>query len=230
MNDDADDDATADLPEEIAVLLARADTWAELPPGLEDAVVAAITAEAGAAGEARGSIATAVAAPSPAVSLDAARSRRAGRSADERRTAMPWWLAAAAAIAVVVTGVVLVMRTGNDPAGGTEFALAGTELAPDASATVVFESTPAGLKILLDTAGLPGAPDGQMYEAWIGDGDIRVSAGTFHLRGGNVPIALWAGTADPQFRVITVTIEPIDGDAASSGDVVLRGEFEMPAG
>lgn len=218
MTDDADIDATDDLPEELAAVLARADLWTDLPPGLEDAVVAAIAAEAAPA-----------AAPAPAVPIEAARARRAAEpTAVGRRSAMPWWLTAAAAVAVVITGVVLVVRTGDGPARGAEFALAGTDLAPGATASAVFDATPDGLRIMLDTTDLPGAPEGEMYEAWIGNGDIRVSAGTFHLRGGGAPISLWAGTADPSFTVITVTIEPIDGDAASSGDVVLRGEFEMP--
>ena len=227
MTDDADTDATDDLPDEIAALLARADTWADLPPGLEDAVVAAIAADVGANGP---NAAATVPAPVPAVSIDAARARRAAAPpAPERRSTMPWWLAAAAAVAVVITGVVLVNRAGDEATDGLEFALAGTELAPDATATAAFAVTPDGLRIMLDTSDLPGAPEGQMYEAWIGNGDIRVSAGTFHLRGGGAPISLWAGTADPSFTVISVTIEPIDGDAASSGNVVLRGEFEMPA-
>jgi hypothetical protein len=225
MTDDADIDATDDLPEEIAAVLARADTWADLPPGLEDAVVAAIAAEIGATAQNGAAPATA-----PAVSLDAARARRVAEPAvPERRSAMPWWLTAAAAVALVITGVVLVTRAGGGSTDEVEFAMAGTELAPEATATVVFENTPAGLKLTLDASNLAGAPEGQMYEAWISNGDIRVSAGTFHLRGGAAPISLWAGTADPSFGIITVTIEPIDGDATSSGNVVLRGEFDMPA-
>jgi Anti-sigma-K factor rskA len=234
MTDDADIDATDDLPEEIADVLARADTWADLPAGLEDAVVAAIAAEAGGLGRSDTSAVPADVALAPAVSINAARTRRAGDPAvpaiTERRSAMPWWLTAAAAVAVLITGVVLVTRAGDDGgSGGAEFAMAGTELAPGATASAVFDVTPDGLQIMLDTTDLPGAPEGQMYEAWIGNGDIRVSAGTFHLRGGGAPISLWAGTADPSFTIITVTIEPIDGDAASSGNVVLRGEFDMPA-
>jgi hypothetical protein len=125
-----------------------------------------------------------------------------------------------------------VCRRGDDDddelaAATTETALVGTDLAPDASATAEFTPTPAGLKILLDAEGLASAGPGEMYEAWIGDGEIRVSAGTFHLRGGDAPIELWAGTDDPRFRIITVTLEPIDGVAETSGEVVLRGEFTL---
>ena len=105
--------------------------------------------------------------------------------------------------------------------------MAGTDLAPDATATAFFTPTPAGLKILLDADGLAGARQGEMYEAWISDGTVRVSAGTFHLRNGHNPIELWAGTDDPRFHIITVTLEPIDGVAESSGQVVLKGEFSL---
>ena len=128
---------------------------------------------------------------------------------------------------LVVAGAMLVTRDDGDlPVA--ESALVGTDLAPEASASASFSATPVGLRIVLDVTGLSAAPRGEMYEAWIGDGDIRVSCGSFHLRGGSQPISLWAGTADPAFHLMTVTREPIDGIADSSGQVVLRGEFEMP--
>jgi hypothetical protein len=194
-----------ELPRAVEAALARADVWDEPRPGLEDDIVAAIRAEP--------------------VALDAVRSRR------ERRR-LPSWLVAAAAVAVIAVGAVVVVRAGDDNeelAGETtEAGLAGTDLAPDAAATAFFTPTPAGLKILLDADGLAGAQPGEMYEAWISDGEVRVSAGTFHLRGGHKPIELWAGTDDPRFHVMTVTIEPIDGIAESSGQVVLKGEFRLP--
>jgi Anti-sigma-K factor rskA len=173
---------------------------APLPAGLEDAVIGAITFE----------------------------QRRTAR-----RSPLPWWLAAAAALVVVITGIVVVTgaedEEPDEESGGVTFALAATDLAPGASATALFRATPAGLRIVLDAADLQGAGPEEMYEAWIGNGDIRVSCGTFHLRGGDDPISLWAGTDDQSFDTITVTREPLDGDAASSGQVVLRGHFDMPA-
>lgn len=196
----SDDDLAA-----IAALLARADTWAEPPRELEDSVVAAITGEA-------------------ATLPSATRATRA-----EQRALEMWsrgrMLGAAAAVVVVVVGIVLMTRGTSDD---VTFALAGTDAEPDASAEVVVAATPAGLRILLDTEGLPGAPDGYMYEAWVGDGTIGVSAGTFHLRGGDGPIELWAGVTDPEFHRLWITLEPIDDDAASSADVRLRGEFSLP--
>ena len=189
----------------VEVALARADVWDDPRPGLEDDIVAAIRAEP--------------------VALDEVRARR------ERRR-IPAWLITAAAVAVLAVGAVVVVRAAGDntevASDTTEASLAGTDLAPDATATAFFTPTPAGLKILLDADGLAGADPGHMYEAWISDGEIRVSAGTFHLRDGHNPIELWAGTDDPRFHVITVTLEPIDGVADSSGQVVLKGEFSLP--
>jgi hypothetical protein len=194
-----------ELPRAVEAALARADVWDDPRPGLEDAIVAAIGAEP--------------------VALDTARTAR------ERRR-FPHWLVAGAAAALLAVAVVAVVRLADDESelasDTTESSLAGTELAPDAAGRAFFTPTPAGLKILLDADGLAGANQGEMYEAWISDGDVRVSAGTFHLRNGHDPIELWAGTDDPRFHIITVTIEPIDGVAESSGDVVLKGEFALP--
>ena len=193
-----------ELPRAVQAALSRADVWDDARPELEDDIVAAIRAEP--------------------VALETAR-----RSRDRR--GFPRWLVAAAAVAVIAVGAVVVVRLADDDSelasDTTEATLAGTDLAPAATARAFFTPTPAGLKILLDADGLAGAKQGEMYEAWISDGEIRVSAGTFHLRNGHNPIELWAGTDDPRFHIITVTIEPIDGVADSSGQIVLKGEFAL---
>lgn len=208
LPDPSDDELDA-----LAALLARAEPWDELPRGLEDTVVAAITSEAGTV-EA-GTVESVTAATPPS------RAERRARAVWSRSRV----LAAAAAVAIVVAGVVLMTRTSTD---GVTFALEGTEAQPEATADVAVSATPAGLKLLLETEGLPGAPDGYMYEAWVGDGTIGISAGTFHLRGGSGPIELWAGVTGKQFHRIWITLEPIDNDAGSSTDARLSGEFSLP--
>ena len=205
LADPSDDDLAA-----LAALLRRAAPWGDPPPDLEDAVVSAIAAEAG-------NDVTATTAESAPASLDERRSRR--RSSPARL------LGAAAAIAVVVVGVAVATRGGSD---GTTFALEGTEAQPGATADVTVSETPSGLKILLDAEGLPGAPEGFMYEAWVGDGEVSISAGTFHLRGGDGTIELWAGVTGPTFYRLWITLEPVDDNAASSSDARLRGEFSLP--
>ncbi len=200
LPDPSDDELAA-----LAALLSRAEPWDEPPRDLEDAVVAAIADEAA-----------------------TARPLTVPSRADTRARAV-WsrsrMLGAAAAIAVVVAGLVLMTRGSTD---GVTFALEGTDAEPGATASVVVSATPAGLKILLDCDGLPGAPDGYMYEAWVGDGTIGVSAGTFHLRGGDGPIELWAGVTGNEFHRLWITLEPIDDDASSSSDARMRGEFSLP--
>jgi hypothetical protein len=205
---DADhtDAAGDELSPALLALLADSATWEE-PPDLGQQIVDEIRAERAAA---------------PA-SIDAQRQRRSSR-------VIPRWLAVAAGIAAIVAAGAVLARlgdTGGDELSGVAASLTGTELAPGASATAELTNAPAGLKIVLDVEGLPGAGPNEMYEAWVTDGTIRVSAGTFHLRRGDEPIALWAGVADPRFHTITVTLEPVDGVAESSGQVVLRGEYSL---
>lgn len=191
--------------------LAHTDLWEEPSAGLEDLIVAAITAESG------------VSIIASTTDDDELAVRRSART----RRAIPWWIGAAAACALVVAGIALVVRdSGSDEVSapvGTEIALVGTDLAADASATAVVSSTPAGLKIVLDTDRLEPADRNHYYEAWLSDGDSHVSAGTFHLRGASDPIALWSGVDEPSYRNLTVTLEPTDGDTAPSSQVVLTG-------
>ena len=214
--DPADGPSAAELGA-LGSLFARVDVWDGPPAGLEDAVVAAISAEAATA---RDDSSPAVAGEPP-TSLDERRVvRRRGRT--------PRWLAAAAAVVAVAVGIGLIVRSTDEPADDyLVVALAPTDAAGDATATARIAATPAGLRIVLDVDGLAGAPDGTFYEAWLSDGETRISAGTFHLRNGDDPIALWAGVADPSFNRLSVTLEPLDGDTDSSGDVRFTGEFDL---
>ena len=166
MSDDVERaDIGDELPPWIAAALARPETWETMPSGAEDGVVDAI-------------LAARAAAPAMSAPVTSLAERR------DRRGALGWWLAAAAAVAVLVTGVVTLVRGGADGVTGGDgvvAALVGTDLAPEASGTATFEPTPAGLKIVLDTDALPSAADGEMYEAWISNGEIRICAGSFQV-------------------------------------------------
>jgi hypothetical protein len=201
-------EGTGAEPVPFAALLASAELWDDPDPELEEAVVAAIAAEAGSTAVAR-------------------RPVRATRPSRASRWSPIGWIAAAAAMVLIVTlGVLLV--TGDDTddpetATGALVELESTDLAPGATGDIVVETTPAGLKMVLNVDGLPPAADHSYYEAWIGSGTDRVSAGSFHLRGGNAPIALWAGIDDPAYRNFAITVQQVGGGAESSGQVVLRG-------
>ena len=132
-------------------------------------------------------------------------------------------LAGVAAAVIVLAGFSL-FRGAEDPAG-VELVLSATELAPDAEGVVDVIDTPNGTRLLLDVSGLPPAPAGSYYEAWVRkDAEVGVSAGTFHLRGGGGDIELWAGVTTDDYPLFTVTIQQ-EGDVMSSGQVVLRGRI-----
>jgi hypothetical protein len=179
--------------------LADPRSWEEPSPGLEDRVTAAIRGEA------------------PVVSLDAARARKRGFAAR-----VPIWsVAAAVLVAVGITSVV----ANRNPANHVDrrFALAGTDLAARASAEVDLRNRPNGVEIRLHISGLPRAPKGSFYEAWVkGDAGL-VPIGTFHTGDGEV--ILWSGVPVSRYHTVTVTQEDEDGNPASSGRRVLVGEI-----
>ena len=132
-----------------------------------------------------------------------------------------------AAVALVAVGFSAAQLTGGD--GGrdadVEIALAGTDLAPGASADARLIDTDAGVVVLLDVRDLPPAPEGFYYQGWVRNADEGVTIGTFHMRGGDNEIELWSGVPLEDYPVITVTLQREGDGPASSGDVVLRGEI-----
>jgi Anti-sigma-K factor rskA, C-terminal len=144
----------------------------------------------------------------------------------QRRRWRPMVLAAAAAVlvlALAATGGVRLLA-GRD-GEGVQVALAGTEDLPGASATAELRDEPAGVSIDLDVSGLPPAPDGTFYEAWLVGDAGKVSAGTFHRRGDQDHVQLWLGVDTAGYDAITVTRQPVQGGTLAEGVVVLRGEL-----
>ena len=123
--------------------------------------------------------------------------------------------AAAAAIAVAVS-----LGGGTHPLQ-YQAALAGTALAPDASAQVTLTQTTSGWQIVLHGRGLPRLDNGYYYEAWLKNpAGILVPIGTF-----NQPqdVTLWAGVPPTQYPAITITRQRANGNPKSSGQRVLVG-------
>jgi hypothetical protein len=187
----APDAASADAARRLRDLLADPDGWAEPPAGLLGQILAGVDSE-----RSRG---LAAAPPRP-------RMRRTVRAG----------AAALLAAAAVVIGIVVT----RGPAT-TDVVLAGTRLAPAASATAKLHATPSGLAIELDVSGLPPSPPGYYYQAWMKGPRGPVTIGTFHLRGGPGTVELWSAVSLADYPAITVTREPEDGNPASSGQVVL---------
>ena len=209
VDDAAFDALVAQLPD----ALRDPAVWAEPPPWLADSIVAAIADE-------RAEAAPVVAAP--AAPAAPARGRR------QRRPRQTWWLAAAAAVIAIVAAVGII-ATRNSGGGGEEFAMAGTDLASGASATGHFDDTDSGLEIVLDISGLPPAPDGFFYEAWMrtanDDAPDLTAVGTFHMRGGDSTVTLWSAVDVDTHPIITVTLQEEGAGPESSGQVVLRGSL-----
>ncbi|MEL6981173.1 MAG: anti-sigma factor [Actinomycetota bacterium] len=236
-----------DLPDEpltdaelaaLDALLGDEAVWEEPTPGLEDAVVAAIGQEMRGANMAPIIGLDPVDRPAPTPGL-APLDRSRGPAEPESDTVVPFetrtrrWvgpLLGAAAALLLVAGFSLGNRLLTDDGEVPPdhlVALAGTELEPEASAVVDVLATPLGTRLILDVTDLPPAPEGQYYEAWLRQSpEIGVSAGTFHLRGGDGAIELWAGVTVDDYPLITVTIQEEGAGAASSGRVVLAGRVD----
>lgn len=219
MSDDAEDRPTAEDERFVAALLADAEVWHDLPADSEDRAVAAML---DAAAEPERDDADGLLAAVPGAGAGAA-APAASRAPASARWA---WLTAAAA-SVALLAVVLVPRLVTT-ASDIEVTLAATDLAPStASAVAAIDETPLGTRIVLDVEGLPPAEPGTYYEAWLRTGpEVGVSAGTFHLRGGDGSIELWSAVSPSDYPLLTVTVQDEDGTTDSSGRVVLSARLD----
>jgi len=194
---DAPDVASADAARRLRALLAEPESWAEPPAGLLHELLSGIDNEP--------------------VGLVVPVAGRDGR----RRTHIRRTVRAGAAALLAAAAVVIALVVTRGPAT-TDVVLAGTRLAPGASATAKMHATPSGLAVELDVSGLPPSPRGYYYQAWMKGPRGLVTIGTFHMRGGPAgTIELWSAVSLADYPVITVTREPEDGNPASSGQVVL---------
>lgn len=124
----------------------------------------------------------------------------------------------AAAVVLVAVGLYGVLRS---PSPDWEVAMPGTDLAPLATSTVAGWNTDAGTRMILAVEGLDPAPDGFVYEFWLSDGPLHISAGTFSADG---EIELWSGVTRAEFPRLWVTLEPLDDDESPSDQTVLDTE------
>lgn len=154
-------------------------------------------------------------APSSVPYAPSATPRRIG-SARARRT---WWLSAAGvAAAALLIGVLAWPHPQT-----TTFAMAGTALAPKASAVAELEPRSAGVAIRLEIKGLTAAPPGSYYAAWLKGPTGVVPVGTFHWHKGGIPIDLWSGVGSDAYPELFVTLQREGQPPDPSTQVVLRG-------
>jgi hypothetical protein len=154
-------------------------------------------------------------APAPAV-VPIDRGRPSGR-----HRVLPW-LVAAAAVVLVAVGIGLVATRTSEP---TVVATAPLERLGDAGeGSAVLLDDDGTYRLRVDTADLD-AGDG-FLEVWVIDEGVTklVSLGPLRPDGTyDLP-----DSVDPrQFPVVDVSVEPVDGDPAHSGDSVLRGTLQF---
>ena len=197
----------------VARLLEDPAAWAEVTPGLRELTLA----------EALGADVDVDAQVTRTDIGPSGRVRASGRSSGGWRRPV---LLAAAVVVVLGLAVAGGMRlAGESDPDGVEVALIGTVDAPGASATAELRNEPSGVSVVLDVRGLPPAPAGFFYEAWLVGETGKVSAGTFHQRGQQDSIRLWLGVDPDDYDAITVTRQPIAGGTLAEGVVVMRGEL-----
>ena len=175
-------------------VLTRAETWAEPPPGLFEGIARE---------------------PSPA---ETATTKVQGRS-----RALEPALAVAAVLAVALIGLVAYFGPEADEEAGLVVVMAGSELAPAARGEARLSETPSGWYIRMELKGLPPAPDGSFYEGWLWRDGEGVSIGTFHLRGGSDPVALWSGVSPHDFPSIRITLQDVGGGHGPSDRMMMGG-------
>lgn len=142
---------------------------------------------------------------------------------NRRRLAPAWGIAAVLVVALV--GVLAWLDRPEEPEPLT-VAMVGTEIAPEAVGTALLKETPAGWYIRLELEGLGPAPESTYYEGWMWRDSEGVSIGTFHLRGGAEPVALWSGVDPANYPAIRVTLQEEGSGPQTSDQVVMRGEIE----
>jgi len=187
--------AVADI-EQARLELQGESMWVEPPEGLEDSIVAAITRET-----------APEPGPSPAPVVDNGSRRFSARSVV---------VGSVAAVVLLVVGVVLMLSRTQTP--DWEATMAGTDVAPLASAVVAGWNMDAGTRVVLETSDLGQAPDGFVYQLWFSKGSQDVSAGTFTDPS---HVELTVGIARKDYPTVWLSLQPINTGAGDAGAALL---------
>jgi Anti-sigma-K factor rskA len=175
----------------------------------------------------------------PGEGLEASIVQAIGEEARHRRPqpATAWWrairppgwlhppraVAAVVAAAAVVALIVVLSLPGAGPAP-ERFAMvvSGTAVAPEAHGNATLTKQKSGWIISLSATGLPRLSGSRYYyQAWVRNrAGILVPVGTFNDAR---QVTLWSGVPITQYRTLTVTIQPANGNPASSHRQVLIG-------
>ncbi len=161
--------------------------------------------------------------PPPLRAPAATRDPREATGAPRAVTLRPL-LAVAAAVALLAAGVAgtLAVQALDREQGGVEVALGGLPGAEGASATAELHRD-AGV-VRLDVRGLPVTRGDDFYELWLlNSPEDLVAVGTFRVgEDGRAQVDFPLAVNPQRFRVLDVSVEPVDGDPAHSSRSVLR--------
>jgi hypothetical protein len=166
------------------------------------------------------------AAPAPPVTPPAREARPVGpgwlSGLRARWRRLAWAVPATAVAAALFTvGVLAVDRAlRSDLPPGPVYAIAGSQLAPQARGEVRLSDTPSGFSIVVDVEGLPAAAPGSYYAAWLRGPNGVVPLGSFHMRGTGTPVRLWSGVAPDQYPDLVVTLQA-EGDPPAMSQLVV---------
>ena len=213
----------------LAATLGTPDLWSEPPAGLRAALLQAARREQGSPEPVAEPAPEPIAAPpvtAPPVTARPVTAPVAEQVPDpvvvplHRRSRRTWYVSG---LGVAAAAALVLALAWPRPQTQT-YQIAGTALAPRASAVAELETRSAGLAIRLEIKGLPPAPAGAYYAAWLGGTQGSVPVGTFHWRKGGIPIDLWSGVAQDRYPNFFVTLQR-EGQAPSpSSAVVLNGQ------
>jgi hypothetical protein len=222
-----DESLVADL-DSINALLADPTTWDEPGDDVRERVLAAIASEAAATSA---TAATSLVTPPAEPKTSARRLKAVDGTTGPRRRWTSWigpGLVGAAAAGLIAFAVAQTNDNGTQQAVDGTISLSGTELLPDVSGEAKVTEKQSGVWIQFDVPGLPRRDGNDFYQAWLrsADGEGLVPIGSFH---DGDHVSMWAGVSIENFPILTVTRESVAGpkspDQASSGEVVVRGQY-----
>jgi hypothetical protein len=208
--------------------LRAAATWAGPPAGLRDLILTRVRADRAPTATAPERSAqpedTTVSSPAqPAaarVTGSEGQGLLTGLRARWRRLAwaVPATAVAAALFTIGVLAVDRALQPGEPPA--EVFAIAASQLAPQARGEVRVSAMPSGFSILVDVEGMPAAAPGSYYAAWLRGPEGMIPLGSFHMRSTGAPVRLWSGVPPDRYPEFVVTLQA-EGDPLVPSQLVV---------
>lgn len=155
--------------------------------------------------------------------------RHRARGARRRRSSVVWVLAASFAIVAVVGGGLWAALARNAPTAIAEAVLDAFPDHAQAEGTAQVDEARDGARTLRVT--LSGEETSDDYrEVWLirNDGNALISLGVLDGDSGEFPIP--SGVDLAEYDLVDISVEPVDGDPAHSGDSIVRGQLRFDAG